>query len=155
MSYLVHMAKFKPTLTPKDIMEEMVGTPGKPPKAVRAKFKKKAIPVPVEEPAAEEPAAEAPAAEAPAAEEMEISQEKMLADLINAHDEVLKKLATIGQMMSDSGMTKKLTNGKRKPAARKPAARKPAARKPAARKPAARRVSSSKSRSPGQPAKKR
>ena len=148
MSYLVHMAKFKPTLSPKDILEEMLGTPAKPPKAERAKPKaKKAAPVVEIVPVVEE---------MPAEEEMPIDQEEMIVNLINAHDEVLKKLADIGQMMSDSGIMKKSTTGKKKPAARKPAARKPAARKPAARKSAPRRSSSmSKTRSPGQPAKKR
>ena len=154
MSYLVHMAKFKPTLSPKDILEEMLGTPAKPPKAERAKPKaKKAAPVVEIVPVVEEMPAEE---EMPEEEEMPIDQEEMIVNLINAHDEVLKRLADIGQMMSDSGIMKKSTTGKKKPAARKPAARKPAARKPAARKSAPRRSSSmSKTRSPGQPAKKR
>jgi hypothetical protein len=77
----------------------------------------------------------------------------VISSLMETFAELKKKLDEVGQMMSDSGMMKKAPARKKKTAPRKAAARKSAPRKAAPRRKSS--SSSSKKRSPGQPAKSR
>lgn len=151
------MAKFNSTLSPEDIAKAMLGetmTPpvktkrGRKPSRVKAK---KAAPAPVEEmPAVEMPAVEMPGEKMPG----EAPAEAVVnSSLMETFANLKKKLDEVGQMMSDSGMMKKAPARKKKTAPRKAAARKAAARKAAPRRKSS--SSSSKKRSPGQPAKSR
>ena len=148
------MAKFDPTLSPEDIAKAMSEETTTPPvktkrgrKPSRVKQKKAALPpAPVEEMPEEEMPEEEMPTEAPAEAVVTSSLMETFADL-------KKKLDAVGQMMSDSGMMKKAPARKKKTAPRKAAARKSAPRKAAPRRKSS--SSSSKKRSPGQPAKSR
>ena len=148
------MAKFDPTLSPEDIAKAMLGETMTPPvktkrgrKQSRVKAKKAAPPpAPVEEMPAEEMPGEEMPTEAPA-------EAVVTASLMETFSDLKKKLDEVGQMMSDSGMMKKAPARKKKTAPRKAAARKSAPRKAAPRRKSS--SSSSKKRSPGQPAKSR
>jgi hypothetical protein len=158
MSYLIAMAKFDPTTSPEDIALAMSGettTPPPPSKAKRGKKPGKVKPRKAAPPPA--PLEEMPEEEMPEEEMIEeetaVNPDVVTSSLLEIFADLKKKLDEVGQMMSDSGMMKKAPARKKKTAPRKAAARKSAPRKAAPRRKSS--SSSSKKRSPGQPAKSR